>query len=258
MQVILPSVLLPGALLPPTGTSGLPASLAEVVPAEMRYWEARSFGEARKRHDVLARSGFFTPDNVRMVQGKLCKVVTYLYRPPAAAPEPEATEIGDGSDMDVGDEEVAKSADFVFDRALPIRKACEEKQSFVAIVLEPRTAANPDLQGEYYNAEEIWKASKKFMQYVTKGIAGSRTNGLGLMHDGMANEKVQLIGNLVMPYDGKVTDPMGVEQVVPGGTWVQEWHVPHSDTWSDVKKGTLRGLSIEGVALKIKRKKKAA
>jgi len=78
----LPSVLKPGADMPPDKHSGIPVSLERVTPAEFRYWE-KSGSEARKVRDELVESEFFTKGNIKIVNGEFRRVVnkTYLYEP---------------------------------------------------------------------------------------------------------------------------------------------------------------------------------
>lgn len=234
-----------------TRKSGLPASLEEICPPEFRYWETGVVSEAKKRHQDLIQSGFFTPENLFYVDGKVQKVVISLYRP--------ETIVVDGSGTP---EDIQKSLTGIFGQVMPIRKANADRQSFLAVVLEPRTRENPDLQKEYYSKDEIWNASKRFMEYVTKGIDGSDRAGLGLMHargsDGKpktANDRVRLIGNLIAPTDFEVTGPDGRVEKVADGTWLHEWYVPCAETWDGVKKGVFNGLSIDGNAMKMRRAK---
>lgn len=72
-------------LMPPHGHSGLPKSLESVVPAEYRYWQASSPGEAIQMRDALVESGFFSEDTVKAVDGELRKVEVkyFLYEPQA-------------------------------------------------------------------------------------------------------------------------------------------------------------------------------
>jgi len=73
-------------LMPPNGHSALPASLEEVTPLELRFWE-KSGDAARKARDELVKSGFFTDANVRLVDGVLRRVIQKLYltMPPKSA-----------------------------------------------------------------------------------------------------------------------------------------------------------------------------
>lgn len=87
-----PEVLKAGSDMPLAG-SGLPVSLEEIVPAEFRYWTKKS-EEARAMRDALIYSGFFTEENVRVVDGQLRRVEMrmFLYEPEGdKAPEPFLT-----------------------------------------------------------------------------------------------------------------------------------------------------------------------
>jgi site-specific DNA-adenine methylase len=64
--------------MPEDGSSGLPSSLEQAVPASYRYWKAEG-EEARSTRDALYDSGFFADDNVRMVNGQPTRVVTKMY-----------------------------------------------------------------------------------------------------------------------------------------------------------------------------------
>lgn len=76
---LIPSVLGSHAVkektMPPDGQSAMPESLMRVTPAEHRFWK-RKGAEARKVRDALVASGFFTEDNVRMVNGEFARVET--------------------------------------------------------------------------------------------------------------------------------------------------------------------------------------
>jgi hypothetical protein len=84
---ILPSVLKPRAVetrtMPPDGYSAIPVSLERVTPKEHRYWEAKG-DEAREMRDALVESGFFTAENIKLVDGEFRRVVQklFLFTPP--------------------------------------------------------------------------------------------------------------------------------------------------------------------------------
>lgn len=65
-------------LMPPDGYSALPASLEEVIPHDLRYWEKKG-AEARRERDDLVESGFFRDDSVRLVDGELRHVTKRLF-----------------------------------------------------------------------------------------------------------------------------------------------------------------------------------
>ena len=64
-------------------------------------------------------------------------------------------------------------------RAFPARivKADPVRQIAYGVVLEPRTADNPDSQGDWYTAADIEKAAHGFLEAVAKG-----EGGIDLMH----------------------------------------------------------------------------
>lgn len=87
---LLPGVLKPRAVetgdVPPQHYSGLPATLAEVVPSSFRYWEAATPRERREVRDALVGERFFTEAGIRLVDGEFRRVVQklYVYTPQAA------------------------------------------------------------------------------------------------------------------------------------------------------------------------------
>ncbi|MBI3184709.1 MAG: DNA adenine methylase, partial [Myxococcales bacterium] len=94
---LLPSVLKPRAVetrsMPPDGYSAIPVSLERVTPKEHRYWEAKG-EEARGMRDALVESGFFTADNIRLVDAEFRRVVEklFLFEAPEE-PEPSTDDI---------------------------------------------------------------------------------------------------------------------------------------------------------------------
>ena len=82
----LPDVLTWGAVMTkrmPASGSGLPASLEAAVPPAYRYWKA---GErAREVRDALVESGFFTSENIGVVNNQLTRIVTKRFISPEQA-----------------------------------------------------------------------------------------------------------------------------------------------------------------------------
>lgn len=82
----LPDVLTWGAVMAkrmPASGSGLPASLEAAVPPAYRYWKA---GErAREVRDALVESGFFTSENIGVVNNQLTRIVTKRFISPEQA-----------------------------------------------------------------------------------------------------------------------------------------------------------------------------
>jgi hypothetical protein len=130
------------------------------------------------------------------------------------------------------------------DRAFPARivKADHSRQLAYGVVLEPRTADNPDTQGDWYTAEDIEKAAHGFLEAVAKGEGGA-----DLMHAEDGNGP--LIGVVVETYIAPVDFVWGEGanvEVVKAGSWVLGCHYPDPDIWSAVVKGELGAFSVSG------------
>jgi hypothetical protein len=124
---------------------------------------------------------------------------------------------------------------------LPARivKADGSRHIAVGVVLEPRTADNPDAQGDWYSAADIELAAHDFLAAVAKGEAWA-----DLMHDEGA-----VIGYPVESYVAPVDFAVGEGermQLVPAGSWVMAIHYPDPDVWDRVTKGELAAFSVAG------------
>ena len=133
------------------------------------------------------------------------------------------------------------------DRAFPARiaKADGARQIAYAVVLEPRTEANPDSQGDWYTAEDIEKAAHDFLAEVAKGEAYP-----DLMHE----DGCPPIGDLVESYIAPVDFAWGEgerAQVVKAGSWVAAVHYPDPAVWDRVQKGELAAFSVGGIGKRI-------
>lgn len=108
------------------------------------------------------------------------------------------------------------------------------------VVLEPRTADNPDTQGDFYTAEDIRDACWTFNDAVAKG------DGFGdLMHDGTSR-----IGWPRESWITPVEFTLG-EQLVTKGSWVMGMYYPDPDIWSRIVKGELGAFSVGGNGTRI-------
>lgn len=129
-------------------------------------------------------------------------------------------------------------------RAFPARivKADGARQIAYGVVLEPRTAANPDSQGDWYTAADIEKAAHGFLEAVAKG-----EGGIDLMH--AEDGEGPLIGfpveTFIAPVDFVWGDGTTVE-VVKSGSWVMGVHYPDAEIWDQVVKGELGAYSVWG------------
>ena len=108
------------------------------------------------------------------------------------------------------------------------------------VVLEPRTADNPDTQGDYYTADDVRAACWAFGDAVAKAEGFS-----DLMHDGTSR-----IGwpreSWIAPEDFTLGD-----QVVKAGSWVIGMHYPDAAIWSLVVKGELGAFSVGGTGTRV-------
>lgn len=78
MPLVLTRQAVESGLMPANGQSGLPASLRDVIPEELRYWEKEA-ALARETRDALVASGLFADNVVKVVDGKLRLCVTRLF-----------------------------------------------------------------------------------------------------------------------------------------------------------------------------------
>jgi hypothetical protein len=129
-------------------------------------------------------------------------------------------------------------------RAFPARIAKVDvvRQIAYGVVLEPRTEANPDTQGDWYTAADIEKACHSFLEAVSKGEGGA-----DLMHadDGQG----ELIGFPVETYIAPVDFAWGEgdrTEIVKAGSWVMGCRYPDPAIWDQVVKGELGAFSVWG------------
>jgi hypothetical protein len=118
--------------------------------------------------------------------------------------------------------------------AARIVKADARLQIAWGVVLEPRTASDPDSQGDWYDETDVRKAAHGFMANLAAGRAGST-----LMHEGDSIGRV--VESFIAPMDMQLGD-----ELVKAGSWVAGIHYSDSAVWSEVEKGALGAFSIGG------------
>lgn len=116
-----------------------------------------------------------------------------------------------------------------------IVKADAPRQIAYGVVLEPRTAADPDTQGDWYTVDDIEKAAHGFLLGVAKGVAWGDQ-----MHD-----DVSQVGYPVESFIAPVDFTAG-DQVIKAGSWVIGMHYPDPQIWDLVAKGELAAFSVGG------------
>jgi hypothetical protein len=133
-------------------------------------------------------------------------------------------------------------------RAFPARivKRDAVRQIAVGVVLEPRTADNPDGQGDWYTAEDVELAAHGFLEAVSKGEGGA-----DLMHQDEGEGPI--VGWPVESYIAPVDFVLGAGdamQVVKAGSWVAAVHYPDPAIWAAIEKGDLGAFSVWGTGVR--------
>ena len=96
--------------------------------------------------------------------------------------------------------------------------------------------------GEYYI---IYKADT-IRQMAEKYLLESRQNDVNLMHgDDSDVDGVQMVQYFIKDTDAGV-NPTGFEEIADGSLFA-EFHIVNDDVWEQVKDGTFKGYSLEGV-----------
>ena len=96
--------------------------------------------------------------------------------------------------------------------------------------------------GEYYI---IYKADT-IRQMAEKYLLESRQNDVNLMHEENSDvDGVQMVQYFIKDTDAGV-NPTGFEDIADGSLFA-EFHIVNDDVWGQVKDGTFKGYSLEGV-----------
>lgn len=133
--------------------------------------------------------------------------------------------------------------------ALPARivKNDGARQIAYGVVLEPRTADNPDTQGDWYDAADIELAAHGFLEAVAKGAGGA-----DLMH--LNDGEGPLIGYPVESFIAPVDFTWGYGdrlEVVKAGSWVMGVHYTDPAIWDAVVKGEYAAFSVWGTGTRV-------
>ena len=96
--------------------------------------------------------------------------------------------------------------------------------------------------GEYYI---IYKADT-IRQMAEKYLLESRQNDVNLMHEADSDvDGVQMVQYFIKDTNAGV-NPTGFEEIADGSLFA-EFHIVNDDVWNQVKDGTFKGYSLEGV-----------
>lgn len=97
-----------------------------------------------------------------------------------------------------------------------------------------------DINGEYYI---IYKADT-IRTMAEKYLAENRQNLVNLMHkEGTDQEGVQMVQYFIK---GGGIAPSGFDHIADGSLFA-EFHVTNDDVWAEIKAGTYKGFSLEGI-----------
>ena len=95
--------------------------------------------------------------------------------------------------------------------------------------------------GEYY----LLYKRDTIREMAEKYLVESRQNNVDLMHDGKEVEGVQMVQWFIKDTAAGV-NPEGFEDISEGSLFA-EFHITDPDIWAQVKDGTFRGFSLEGL-----------
>lgn len=94
--------------------------------------------------------------------------------------------------------------------------------------------------GEYYVIYKADQIRAMAERYLLEG----RQNAVNLMHvDGSDVDGVQMVQYFIK---GRGVNPEGFDEIADGSLFA-EFHVVNDDVWAEIKAGTYRGFSLEGV-----------
>lgn len=89
-----------------------------------------------------------------------------------------------------------------------------------------------------YKAETIRRMAQKY-------LAEGRQNNVDLMHDGHDVQGVEMV-QAFLKDTAKGVAPAGFEDIADGSLFA-EFHIEDEDIWAQVKDGTFKGFSLEGI-----------
>ena len=96
--------------------------------------------------------------------------------------------------------------------------------------------------GEYY----IVHSPEMIRQTAQKMLREHRNNEVNIMHQALTEVKgVEMVQMFIKDTEAGV-DPKGFEDIENGSLFA-EYHVANDDVWANIKNGTFRGFSLEGI-----------
>lgn len=127
-----------------------------------------------------------------------------------------------------------------------------EERIVGGIVLRPQKSKDDvkDLQGDYYDEDDIYFAAHYFME----GYWNGGDHGMRVMHKGrVVNDKIRILESYIAPVNFSVKkntigDDGDEDVAIDKGSWVMIVKILDDDLWNDVKEGGFSGFSIGGTA----------
>jgi len=235
-EELVPAVLEKDGPTVAPGAPLLPASLAAVVPPDLRFWETDSGTEAARVRDALADARWIHGGNVALDEhGEFRRVTEKVY-------DLTTTEPLDEDDVIFAEvlrlEQAEKRSRSVrlINRSAQIQKdALGQEERFVfGVVLVPNEV---DAQGDIYDEATVRDAAHSFLEFFG--------GGMKIMHSGEAVDGLVVLES----YVSKVEEEHGGE-TFPVGTWFLAVRVKDDDLWQAVKRGDFTGFSIGGTAVR--------
>lgn len=111
-----------------------------------------------------------------------------------------------------------------------VKATNEELKQATFLVLAPDEV---DLHGDIYSADEVRKACHNFNQHCMKA---------NLLHL-VETDTFDIVESYIAPVDMVLNDV-----IIKAGSWMSVLQVHSEEIWSDIKNGSLTGVSIGGRA----------
>ena len=111
-----------------------------------------------------------------------------------------------------------------------VKATNEELKQATFLVLAPDEV---DLHGDIYSADEVRKACHNFNQHCMKA---------NLLHL-VETDTFDIVESYISPVDMVLNDV-----IIKAGSWISVLQVHSEEIWSDIKNGSLTGVSIGGRA----------
>lgn len=128
-------------------------------------------------------------------------------------------------------------------QAHSFKSTSDEKQIVSgALMIPDMPIYRKDDSGEYYvqfSADSIYNIVRKFFR-------SQNTSNVNEMHNPQAKVNGVYMFESFIIDRSRMTPPKGFEDL-PDGSWFGSYKVDNQDVWNEIKNGTFRGFSIEGL-----------